>query len=87
MYELCIETDSKTTDWLYENLTDLSQYCGPLDSSKITQWYTSRAREIEQRTGIVDHALKLIDIAKEKNVQVCNELLHLKNKFVILTYT
>jgi len=42
----------------------------PLSASLLTDWYSMRACEIEERSSLVDHALQLIEIGMKYGVQV-----------------
>ena len=58
-------------DFLYEENDMLLPFRDlQLTPDLLTQWYTARACEIEQRSRLVDHALEFVELGMKNNVEV-----------------
>lgn len=76
----CVEIDELEID---DNIDGMELI---LPSSNLTEWYISRAHQIEEMCGLSSNSLMLIEFAIEKNVPGLEELHSLLITLDILLY-
>jgi hypothetical protein len=67
------ESDDCDASFIYEEDQDLKFFaCSNkvITAEILTSWYTARVHQIENRSCIIDHALTLIKLARERNIMV-----------------
>ncbi|XP_047117537.1 NBAS subunit of NRZ tethering complex-like isoform X2 [Schistocerca piceifrons] len=72
-------TQDDGSTFLYEEEPDLKQFQCPIENLEpelITKWYRFQVHQLESRSGIVDHALNLLNLGKERNVVGLEDLFH-----------
>jgi hypothetical protein len=76
LYDFRNESDDCDAGFIYEEDEDLKRFaCSEkvVTSEVLTLWYTTRVHEIENRSCIIDHALTLIKLARERHIMVSPE--------------
>lgn len=71
------ESDDCDADFIYEEDQTLKYFaCSKeaVTAKLLTSWYTGRAYQIENRSCMVDHAVTLVKLAKERNIIVSPEM-------------
>lgn len=63
--------EDESVECIYEYDPSLRQFqTSELTGSIVEEWYRRRTYEIEENTGLVDHALNFVKLARERNVKV-----------------
>jgi hypothetical protein len=76
-YNFRNKSDGCDADFIYEEDETLKYFASEkemITAEVLTSWYTSRVHQIENRSCMVDHALTLIKLAKERNIMVSPEM-------------
>uniref|UniRef100_A0A0C9RYP9 Nbas_0 protein n=1 Tax=Fopius arisanus TaxID=64838 RepID=A0A0C9RYP9_9HYME len=74
--EIFLNDSREETELVYEDDPSLSPYRNTeLTMNLLTKWYTSRAKQIERDSCIVENALELVKIGKSHRIEGLEELL------------
>jgi hypothetical protein len=76
-YDCRNESDNCDADFIYEEDQTLKYFACEkemITDEVLTSWYTGRVHQIENRSCMVDHAVTLIKLARERNVMVSSEV-------------
>jgi hypothetical protein len=81
LYNFRNESDDCDADFIYEE--DQSLKCFACKKEMITDeiltsWYTDRVHQIEDRSCMVEHAVTLTKLARERNIAVSPEVSHVQ---------
>jgi hypothetical protein len=77
VYDFRNEYDDCDSGFIYEEDQTLKYFaCSreAITAKLLTSWYTGRAYQIENRSCMVDYAVTLVELAKERNVIVSPEI-------------
>jgi hypothetical protein len=77
LYNSRNESNDCDADFIYEEDQTLKCFACKkerITAEVLTSWYTSRVHQIENRSCMVDHALTLIKLARERNIMVSPEV-------------
>lgn len=76
MYGFRNESDDCDAGFIYEEDQTLYFACckEAVTAKLLTSWFTGKAYQIENRSCMVDHAVTLVKLAKERNVIVSPEM-------------
>lgn len=79
-YNFRNESDDCDDDFIYEEDQTLKYFACKKESvttEVLTSWYTGRVHQIESRSCMVDHAVTLIKLARERSVVVSPEVTYI----------
>lgn len=79
-YNFRNESDDCDADFIYEEDQTLKCFAWKKESNTaevLTSWYTGRVHQIESRSCMVDHAVTLIKLARERSVMVSPEVAYI----------
>jgi hypothetical protein len=77
LYDFRNESDDCDASFVYEEDQDLKYFaCNEkvIMTEVLTSWYTTRVHQIENRSCIIDHALTLIKLARERHIVVSPQM-------------
>lgn len=77
MYGFRNESDDRDAGFIYEEDQTLKYFtCSKeaVTAKLLTSWFTGRSYQIENRSCMVEHAVTLVKLAKERNVIVSPEM-------------
>jgi hypothetical protein len=81
LYNFRNESDDCDADFIYEEDQTLKCFARKkemITDEILTSWYTDRVRQIENRSCMVEHAVTLTKLARERNIVVSSELSHVQ---------
>jgi hypothetical protein len=79
------ESDDCDADFIYEEDQTLKYFACKkerITAKVLTSWYIGRVHQIENRSCVVDHAVTLIKLARERSIMVSPEVSYIYSEHI-----